>query len=124
MWIHFLLPFPVYFSFFRYSVDIQLDKSVVNKDSLRELKGRKKARCEIKKKFEERWVCSASRKGQRALSGQLAGKPQCPMSCRTPAIICCSSAEIKCPGICLKFLITFSTEGLVLISLYECFMLN
>ena len=51
-------PFPllVSFYFFRYSVDIQLDKQVVNKDSLRDPKGRKKARGEIKKKFEERLV--------------------------------------------------------------------
>jgi len=44
------------FSPCRYSVDIQLDKQVVNKDSLRDPKGRKKARGEIKKKFEERSV--------------------------------------------------------------------
>ena len=38
----------------RYSVDIQLDKTLVNKDSLRDAKNRRKARLEIKKKFEER----------------------------------------------------------------------
>ena len=35
-------------------MDIALDKQLVNKDSLREPKGRKRARYEIKKKFEER----------------------------------------------------------------------
>lgn len=39
---------------FRYSVDITLDKQIVNKDSLRDAKMRKKARHEIRKKFEER----------------------------------------------------------------------
>ena len=38
----------------RYSVDIQLDKTLVNKDTLRDAKSRRKARLEIKKKFEER----------------------------------------------------------------------
>ena len=38
----------------RYSVDIQLDKTLVNKDSLRDAKNRRKARLDIKKKFEER----------------------------------------------------------------------
>lgn len=38
----------------RYSVDIQLDKTLVNKDYLRDAKNRRKARLEIKKKFEER----------------------------------------------------------------------
>lgn len=38
----------------RYSVDIVFDKQVVNKDSLKDLKGRRRARFEIKKKFEER----------------------------------------------------------------------
>ena len=37
-------------------MDIQLDKQVVNKDSLRDPKGRKKARSEIKKKFQERYA--------------------------------------------------------------------
>ncbi len=38
----------------RYSVDLVLDKQVVNKDSLRDGKTRKKAKVEIRKKFEER----------------------------------------------------------------------
>jgi large subunit ribosomal protein L27e len=38
----------------RYSVDIPLDKAVVNKDSLKDQKSRRRARTEIKKKFEER----------------------------------------------------------------------
>lgn len=38
----------------RYSVDIQLDKTMVNKDSLTDGKKRRKARIEVKKKFEER----------------------------------------------------------------------
>jgi hypothetical protein len=40
----------------RYSVDIALDKQVVNKDSLKDIKHRRRARQEIKKKFEERCV--------------------------------------------------------------------
>lgn len=38
----------------RYSVDVVLDKQLVNKDSLRDGKNRKKAKVEIRKKFEER----------------------------------------------------------------------
>ena len=38
----------------RYSVDIPLDKAIVNKDSLKDQKSRRRARTEIKKKFEER----------------------------------------------------------------------
>ena len=38
----------------RYSVDIVLDKTVVNKDSMKDPKNRRKARLEIRKKFEER----------------------------------------------------------------------
>ena len=38
----------------RYSVDVVLDKGVVNKDSLKDAKARKKAKVEIRKKFEER----------------------------------------------------------------------
>lgn len=38
----------------RYSVDITLDKGVVNKDSLKDQKNRRRARTEVKKKFEER----------------------------------------------------------------------
>ena len=41
-------------SFCRYSVDIALDKQLVNKDSLKDPKHRRRARYEIKKKFEER----------------------------------------------------------------------
>lgn len=37
-------------------MDIVLDKQVVNKDSLKDLKNRRRARYEIKKKFEERCV--------------------------------------------------------------------
>ncbi|KAL5496211.1 hypothetical protein EMCRGX_G012452, partial [Ephydatia muelleri] len=38
----------------RYSVDIELNKNVVNKDSLRDPKSRRKAKFELKHKFEER----------------------------------------------------------------------
>ena len=38
----------------RYSVDVPLDKTIVNKDSLKDPKSTRKARLEIKKKFEER----------------------------------------------------------------------
>jgi hypothetical protein len=41
---------------FRYSVDVPLDKTIVNKDSLKDPKNTRKARLEIKKKFEERYV--------------------------------------------------------------------
>ena len=37
-------------------MDIVLDKQLVNKDSLKDLKHRRRARYEIKKKFEERYV--------------------------------------------------------------------
>lgn len=42
-------------------MDIVLDKQIVNKDSLKDLKNRRKARFEIKKKFEERydWISSS-----------------------------------------------------------------
>ena len=40
----------------RYSVDVPLDKTIVNKDSLKDPKTPRKARLEIKKKFEERYV--------------------------------------------------------------------
>lgn len=40
----------------RYSVDIPLEKAIVNKDSLKDQKSRRRARAEIKKKFEERLV--------------------------------------------------------------------
>lgn len=42
------------FSFFRYSVDIPLDKTVVNKDIFRDPALKRKARREAKMKFEER----------------------------------------------------------------------
>ena len=42
----------------RYSVDVQLDKTIVNKDSLKDPKSTRKARLEIKKKFEERSIHS------------------------------------------------------------------
>lgn len=41
----------------RYSVDIPLDKTVVNKDVFRDPALKRKARREAKVKFEERWVC-------------------------------------------------------------------
>lgn len=40
----------------RYSVDIPLDKTVVNKDVFRDPALKRKARREAKVKFEERWV--------------------------------------------------------------------
>ena len=43
-------------AFGRYSVDIPLEKAIVNKDSLKDQKSRRRARSEIKKKFEERLV--------------------------------------------------------------------
>ena len=47
----------VFFAYFnRYSVDVQLDKTIVNKDSLKDPKNTRKARLEIKKKFEERYA--------------------------------------------------------------------
>lgn len=42
-------------SFFRYSVDINLDKNIVNKEVLKEPSRKRKARMEIKQKFEERY---------------------------------------------------------------------
>lgn len=42
--------------FFRYSVDIPLDKTVVNKDVFRDPALKRKARREAKVKFEERYV--------------------------------------------------------------------
>lgn len=41
-------------SFCRYSVDVELDKKIVNKDSFKSPATRRKARQEIKMKFEER----------------------------------------------------------------------
>lgn len=46
----------VWWDFFRYSVDIPLEKAIVNKDSLKDQKSRRRARAEIKKKFEERYA--------------------------------------------------------------------
>ena len=42
------------FMFFRYSVDVNFDKGVVNKDAFRDPALRRKARFEAKMKFEER----------------------------------------------------------------------
>ena len=43
---------------FRYSVDVPLDKSIVNKDVLKDVGSKRKARIEVKTKFEERYsVC-------------------------------------------------------------------
>ena len=52
----------------RYSVDITLDKGVVNKDSLKDQKNRRRARTEVKKKFEERWACGLSLCGRGLLT--------------------------------------------------------
>merc|ERR1712200_143211 len=38
----------------RYSVDVSIDKSAVNKEAIRDAGARRKARREVKKKFEER----------------------------------------------------------------------
>ena len=40
---------------FRYSVDVPLDKSIVNKDVLKDAGMKRKARIEVKTKFEERY---------------------------------------------------------------------
>ena len=55
----------------RYSVDITLDKGVVNKDSLKDQKNRRRARTEVKKKFEERWACGLSLCGRGLLMSVL-----------------------------------------------------
>merc|ERR1712055_520468 len=39
----------------RYSVDVSIDKATVNKEAIRDAAARRKARREIKKKFEERY---------------------------------------------------------------------
>ena len=39
---------------YRYSVDVQIDKSIVNKDVLKDVATKRKARTEVKSKFEER----------------------------------------------------------------------
>lgn len=39
----------------RYSVDVPIDKSAVNKEAIRDSAGRRKARREIKSKFEDRY---------------------------------------------------------------------
>ena len=44
----------MYFEYFRYSVDVQIDKSIVNKDVLKDVPAKRKARNEVKAKFEER----------------------------------------------------------------------
>lgn len=46
----------IMFFHIRYTVDISFDKQVINKESLRDLKGRRRARFLIKKKLEERYV--------------------------------------------------------------------
>jgi hypothetical protein len=43
------------FLLYRYSVDVQIDKSVVNKDVLKDAAAKRKARTEVKSKFEERY---------------------------------------------------------------------
>lgn len=54
--------------YFRYSVDVQLDKTIVNKDSLKDPKSTRKARLEIKKKFEERYVKGIIREREKNLN--------------------------------------------------------
>lgn len=44
------------YCYIRYTVDISFDKQVINKENLRELKGRRRARFLIKNKLEERSV--------------------------------------------------------------------
>eukprot|EP00794_Sanderia_malayensis_P003370 gene3370-3859_t len=39
----------------RYSLDVNLDKSAVNKDAMKDTSKRRKARMEVKSKFEERY---------------------------------------------------------------------
>ncbi|WP_411027375.1 hypothetical protein, partial [Salmonella sp. s54925] len=39
----------------RYSVDVPLDKSIINKDVLKDVGMKRKARSEVKSKFEERY---------------------------------------------------------------------
>ena len=45
----------------RYSVDVELDKKIVNKDSFKSPATRRKARQEIKMKFEERYKSGKNR---------------------------------------------------------------
>ena len=47
---------PNYCILFRYSVEVNLDKQVVNKDAFRDPALRRKARRESKMKFEEKFV--------------------------------------------------------------------
>ena len=49
----------------RYSVDVSIDKSAVNKEAIRDAGARRKARREVKKKFEEQYK----------IEGALAGTP-------------------------------------------------
>ena len=46
-------------------MDIPFDKTLVNKDSLKDGKNRRKARYDLKKKFEERCVCCVHAHKQR-----------------------------------------------------------
>ena len=41
---------------FRYSLDVNVDKAVVNKDALKDSSKRRKAKMEVKSKLEERYV--------------------------------------------------------------------
>ena len=41
---------------FRYSVDVPIDKNIVNKDAFKDAAHRRKARGEIKQKFQERYI--------------------------------------------------------------------
>ena len=41
----------------RYSVDVPIDKNIVNKDAFKDAAHRRKARGEIKQKFQERYLC-------------------------------------------------------------------
>ncbi|XP_065896723.1 large ribosomal subunit protein eL27-like [Dysidea avara] len=45
----------------RYSVDVPIDKNVVNKDSFKDASHRRKARGEVKQKFEERYQTGKNR---------------------------------------------------------------
>jgi len=45
----------VFMCIIRYSVDVPIDKNVVNKDAFKDAAHRRKARGEIKQKFQERY---------------------------------------------------------------------
>ena len=45
----------------RYSVDVPIDKTTVNKEKIRDAAGRRKARQEVKAKFEERFKTGKNR---------------------------------------------------------------